>query len=371
MNAENLRLAVELRRQLHTHPELSCQETWTKRHLMVFLRRHTKLEVVDKGRWFYAVYRSGVAVPGIAFRADFDAVAMDEYIDLPYGSQFPGVAHKCGHDGHSAGLAAFALEVDQNGAGQDIFFLFQHAEETGEGALECQVLLDTENISEIFGYHNMPGYPLHSIVVKDGVMQCASQGMTITLEGAPAHASQPEDGKNPALAIARLIQAIPDIIEPSQYQGLVLCTVVHAEIGAPRFGVAAHRGSLSVTCRGQFQNEMDAVRDKLCAAAQAQATKEGLTCDFSYQEDFPETANHPQSSGKVRACAQKLGYDLRELEQPLRGSEDFGHYTQKKPGAYFYIGAGGVSMPHTMAYDFPDAILETGVEMFKALAGIC
>lgn len=73
MEKNNLQLAIQLRHELHAHPELSNQEAWTKQHLIEFLKTHTNLEVVDKGRWFYAVYHSKVGKRNIAFRADFDA----------------------------------------------------------------------------------------------------------------------------------------------------------------------------------------------------------------------------------------------------------------------------------------------------------
>ncbi len=149
MNEKNLELAVKLRHELHRNPELSNHETWTKRRLIDFLKTHTKLEIVDRGLWFYAVYRAGEGKRNIAFRADFDAIPMQESIDIPHASQNPGVSHKCGHDGHSAALAAFALEIDQLGADKNVFFLFQHAEETGDGAAQCAVFIKENGIHEI------------------------------------------------------------------------------------------------------------------------------------------------------------------------------------------------------------------------------
>src|SRR6056297_2999629 len=113
MHDKNLKLAVKLRHELHKNPEVSNEEKWTKNHLIEFLRENTKLEIIDKGKWFYAAYRSKVGNRNIAFRADFDAVEMDEGIELSYASKNEGVSHKCGHDGHSAALAAFALEIDE------------------------------------------------------------------------------------------------------------------------------------------------------------------------------------------------------------------------------------------------------------------
>ena len=153
MKDSNYQLAVQLRRELHAHPELSNQEIWTKAHLMDFLRRNTsRIELVDKGSWFYGAYRAGGDLPGLAFRADFDAVPVADGCGAPYASAVPGVSHACGHDGHSACLAALALEIDQRGAEKNVFFLFQHAEETGDGAAACVELFQEERVDEIFGY---------------------------------------------------------------------------------------------------------------------------------------------------------------------------------------------------------------------------
>lgn len=243
-------LAIQLRHALHRHPERSGQEVWTRTYLMDFLRAHTALEVVDRGSWFYAAYRSGRG-HGIAFRADLDALPIPDEIDAPYRSQIPGVGHKCGHDGHSAALAALALEVDRDGAGRDVFFLFQHAEETGAGAVACLGLLEAEQVEEIYAFHNMSGYPRGAVCVRPGTMHCASRGAIVTLTGVPAHASTPELGRNPALAAARLVEALPRLSRWPGRRGLVLATVVGVRVGEGDFGVSAFGGELRLTLRAQ------------------------------------------------------------------------------------------------------------------------
>ncbi|MFC2949823.1 M20 metallopeptidase family protein [Virgibacillus sediminis] len=368
MNRQNLDLAIQLRHELHQHPELSNQEIWTKQHLIAFLQKHTKLKIVDKGRWFYAVYQAGDNKKNIAFRADMDALPMEEAIDLPYASQFANVAHKCGHDGHSSTLAAFALEIDQNGSDQNIFFLFQHAEETGDGAAECVSLLEENNIEEIFGYHNMSGLPYKSVNIIDGTAHYASKGMIIEMEGSPAHASQPEDGVNPAFAAAKIIDSIPEFTSPDNNKGTVLCTVVQVNIGEKAFGMSASKGELCLTIRAQYEEELDQLQKNLENLAQEQAGEYELQVNISYNDTFPETANHKASADKVRKVAEEKDYQLIEMKEAYRASEDFGHYTKKTKGAYFFIGNGEDYPPiHTSEYDFRDELIEVGVEMFKGL----
>lgn len=366
---ENFNLVKKLRHDLHQHPEVSNYETWTKGYLIDFLKKHTKLEIVDRGRWFYAVYHAGDNKKNLAFRADYDALPMDEGIDIHHKSKFPGVAHKCGHDGHAATLAGFALEIDQNGSDKNIFFLFQHAEETGDGAFECSVFIKENNIEEIFAYHNMSGFPLNSVNVIDGVAQCASKGMTIHMEGAPSHASEPEKGKNPSFAIASIISEIPEFISPNNNKGMVLCTVVQVDIGEKAFGMSASKGDLRLTIRALYEEEMDKLQKNLQDLAESEAARYGLKVKFSYNDSFPETVNHKESTDKIRKVCKERGFELGEIKEAYRGSEDFGHYTKLTKGAIYYIGNGEDYAPlHTFEYDFKDEIIEVGVEMFKGLA---
>lgn len=369
MEKKNLELVKQLRHELHQHPELSNQEIWTKQYLIDFLKTHTKLEIVDKGLWFYAIYRAGEEKKNIAFRADFDALPIPETMDIPHASRFPGISHKCGHDGHAACLAGFALEIDQMGADKNIFFLFQHAEETGDGAAQCATFIEENNIAEIFAYHNMSGMALKSVNVIDGTAHCASKGMTIHMEGSPAHASQPEDGANPSFAIAKVINAIPDLISPENNEGMVLCTVVQVDIGERAFGMSASKGDLLLTIRALYEAELDKLQKNLEDLALSQAKTYGLKVSFAYNDIFPETINHKESTDKIRKVCQDKGLQLVEMAEAFRASEDFGHYLKETNGAICYIGNGeDYSQIHTFEYDFPDEIIETAVELFKGLA---
>ncbi|MDR1411037.1 MAG: amidohydrolase [Spirochaetaceae bacterium] len=369
MDKDNLDRAVALRHELHRHPELSYREVWTKQHLFDFLKQNTALELTDKGRWFYAVYRAGPDKPNIAFRADFDALPIDETIDLPYGSQFPGVAHKCGHDGHSACLAGFALEIDRKGADKNIYFVFQHAEETGQGAAECAPLMGEAGISEIFGYHNAPGLPEHAIGVKNGTVCCASTGVTIHFKGVPCHASQPEDGRNPAFAIAELVRGIPSFTDPAEYKGLVMCTVICINLGEEAFGVSPGEGRLLLTIRSEHDNEMEKLKQKLEEKIKEQAGQYGLEYNITYCDSFFASVNHKESTDKVRKAAKELGFLVLEGDRPSRGSEDFGAFTRCTGGAFFSVGC-GENHPaiHTAEYDFNDAIIPTVVDIYMAIA---
>jgi amidohydrolase len=370
VDKKNLELAIELRHELHQHPELSCKEVWTKKRLIDFLAEHTKLDIADRGSWFYAVYRSeSPNGKKIGFRADFDALPIDETISLPYGSRSPGVAHKCGHDGHSAILAGAALEIDQIRPENSVYFIFQHAEEIGVGGVEAAVAVTENGIDEIYAIHNSPGVPENMVAIKNGAAYCASKGMTIHMKGVSTHASAPELGKNPAFAIAEIIRAIPGLIDPKDHKGIILCTVICVDIGEEAFGISAHDGRLLLTLRGQYEAEMDALQRSLEEIAKEQAELYGLEISFSFQEPFPETSNSPECADKVRRACAALGVPVYELPAPMRGSEDFGYFLKRTKGAGFLVGAGEERPQiHTTGYDFNDNIIETTVEIYIKLA---
>lgn len=370
MKPSNFDKVTALRHELHAHPELSMEEHNTKSRLISFIKENTSLELTDCGHWFYAVYHSmNPSARTLCFRADFDAVAIKETCDLPYVSQNPGAGHKCGHDGHAAALAGFAMEIDQHGCNNNIYFLFQHAEETGQGAVECARLIDEKGIDMIFAIHNRSGYPEGTIIYRDGLTQCASRGLTIFYQGTPAHASQPETGHNPAFAIARTISYVQELLRENSFEEMVLATIIHGKIGQRNFGIAAGQGELSLTLRANREEDLDRLELLLRQKSLEYATAEQLSVSYEISDPFPETRNHSDAIHIIKNCACKLGLPLIEMPEPWRASEDFGHYTKKCSGAMFYVG-NGTEYPevHTGDYDFNDNILEIIIKMFFAIS---
>lgn len=368
MERKHEKLIVDLRHELHRHPELSLEERWTQEHLMDFLRKHTRLEIVEKGRWFYAHYASGSDLPGIAFRAELDALPVQDEIDASYVSQIPGHGHKCGHDGHMASLCGLALELDAKGADRDVYLIFQHGEEIGAGGEECARLLPEKGVGLAYGWHNRPGMPKGMVQTMDGTMYYASKGMILHFDGVPSHASMPEAGRCPAFAIAKIVNTIPELLAPQNWQGQVFCTVIQVDVGEPAFGTQASRGELLLTIRGQYEREMDELQVKLEELAARLAEQDGLTWSARCCDEFPESANDPMAAQRIRDAARRMGLAYREAPHPYRGSDDFGYYPKQAAGAMFEVGSGEECPPiHTVHYDFPDDILPVAVDLMLEL----
>ena len=374
MRQENLQRITELRRFLHQHPELSGCETGTMEMLAAFIGRFTGFEIRRRDGWFYAV-KKGTDPDGrrVAFRADMDALPIDEGIDLPYASQVDGVSHKCGHDGHMAALCGLALELNETETKKTVYLIFQPAEETGAGGEKCAALIAEEGISEVYAFHNLSGYPEGQIVYRRGLTQPASEGLEIVLTGRQSHASAPEEGVNPAAALARiaLFSQISGGTSDTDkgVERLLLCTVTGLKAGSGDYGISAGEGSIRLTLRAEEEEEMAALEEAILSYAAEQAGEAGLEMTYSISDRFPETRNNETCLSKVLSRALFMGMDAVEMPEMWRASEDFGHYLQACPGAIVYIG-NGVDYPplHTREYDFNDRILPVAVDLFRELA---
>lgn len=373
----------ELRRRLHDIPERSGGEVQTKAELIRFLKANTALDIVDRGGWFYATPADGSpAAPaegtsstpadgspaglGVAIRADMDAVTGAD--GKPY--------HGCGHDGHCAVLAGCALLYDalrREGKALDksVYFLFQPEEETGAGAQKCRELFDLERIGAIYGMHNIPGQPAATPLLIRGVFACASRGLTLNFAGRQSHAAYPEDGINPAFAIAELISGWEQLTRADRYSGLTLATIVNVRVGTRAFGVSAGDGELSVTLRAHNGSDLDALEAALIARARELCFKQGLTLDWQRFDVFPETRNDDALYERAASALDAAGIRYKQLDEPFRWSEDFGVYQKERPGLFLGVGAGEDAAPlHTPQYEWNDGITLAASRILLTAAGI-
>lgn len=364
--------SAEFRQQLHGIPELAGEEYRTSRRVRDFfapLRPDTT--VTDLGGYGLAfVFMGPTAGPTVMLRADLDALPLSDGHRSAPRTAAANAAHLCGHDGHMAILAAVgeALARKRPASGR-VILLFQPAEETGQGA--AAVLADPGFVAlkpdYAFALHNLPGYPFGAVVVREGPFASASRGMTVVLEGVAAHAAQPETGRSPAGAMARIITRWGDpppegpLADPGTF-----ATVVGSRLGTQSFGTAPDRAEIWATLRGPDDAAMAALAEFAEQVVAEEAGRDGLGSRLTYQDVFPATVNDDQAVATLRRAAPADG--LVELEHPFRWSEDFGRFTAAVPGALFGLGA-GVDAPalHNPGYDFPDALIPRGRDVFLAV----
>ena len=362
------------RRKLHAMPEVSGEEFSTAAEVIAFLADTGPDRVISGlgGAGVAVIYDSGVAGPTVMFRAELDALPIEETGEPEHRSRISGKGHMCGHDGHMATLAALGRQFGrQRPKHGRAILLFQPAEETGAGA--AAVIAD-EKFAELrpdyaFSLHNKPGMPLGHIWLKDGAANCASRGLRIVLEGKTAHASMPETGTSPASAIASLIPALTALSRGSVAGGdLVLATITHASIGEPAFGIAPGRAELWVTLRTMTDDRMAALTERAEALVRDAAAAGGLQCRMEYHDIFDHCENDPEAAGLLRQ-AMEAEQVPHEAGEALRASEDFGRFGALSKSAMFFLGAGeNTPALHNPNYDFPDELIAIGARVFMRTA---
>jgi len=365
---------VALRHDLHAQAELAGQEEQTSRIIRDFIGPYEPSALVTGlgGTGVAAVFEGSDEGPTVMFRAELDAVPVEEDDGVDYRSCRPGVSHGCGHDGHMAIVAGLAEHLHRHPLSRGrVVLLFQPAEETGTGAL--RVLEDErfESIAPdwIFAFHNLPGEEFGEIQIRSGPFAAGSVGAILNLRGSTSHAAYPEQGKSPAPAVAQLIQDLAGLPESLPVDdGFAKLTIIHARIGEAAFGTTPGEAELMATLRSDSEEVLERLRERAVDQARRDAQDYGLELTHSWTDQFPVTINHAEAVEMVEAVAEVRGISVASRDEAYPWSEDFGWFTRRFQGAIFGLGAGREHpVLHSPGYDFPDELMPLGVDLFEGL----
>ncbi len=360
---------ISLRRALHEHPQTAGNEQFAHDTIVRHLQglHPTKVYTNVGGYGVVAVWEpcdshintvTQSQIPTVAFRADIDA--------LPIG-------HRCGHDGHTTILLRLAELVDKQfstlHSPLSVLLLWQPAEETGTGS---RAVLDTGilqqyDIRAIYGLHNLPGYPLGTVVLCPHTFAAASTGVVYHLDGRETHASTPELGVNPGLAVAEIINRFNGFNgrDGEFRQSTLICV----RIGQPAFGTSAGHAEVMFTLRAFTNDAMERLLSDANNAVDEIAARHGLKVSRSLVEPFRATENDPVCVKAIEKAAHDMPLSVVYKDIPNRWSEDFAEYLLEFPGAMFGIGSGEQQPElHHPDYDFPDALVEPAAQLFLLLA---
>ncbi|MGR3553847.1 amidohydrolase [Paracoccus sp. (in: a-proteobacteria)] len=370
---------IAWRRDLHRRPELSGDERQTAARVAAAMR-HAGADRIATGLGGFgvaAIFEGLSRGCTVMLRCELDGLPIQEQGAHDWCSQSAGKGHLCGHDGHMAILAAVARWLGRNRPPRGrAILLVQPAEEDGSGA--AKVIADPQFAGLVPDYalslHNMPGVPQGHALLAEGPMNCASRGMKIALTGRTAHASQPEHGVSPAMALAALVPALTALGSGGQQSdpAFSLVTITHARLGEPAFGIAPGEAELRATLRTQRDEGMA----RLVAAAertvgQAAATA-GLAHAITWHDVFHHCQNDPEATAILSRALAAEGFVVGSNGLPMRASEDFGRFGGCSRAAMFLLGAGrDIASLHNPDYDFPDDLIEPGARIFiRALSEV-
>lgn len=369
---------IEIRRDIHRHPELGFEEFRTQRLVANWLR--------ELGYEPRPAARTGLIAdlrpelhergPTVALRADLDCLPMHEHTDLPWRSVHDGRAHKCGHDGHTAillGTAALLARYRERIPG-NVRLLFQPAEEGVEGGGAKVMIAEgaLEGVDEVYALHNWPAYPRGELRVTSGAIMAQVHSFEISVRGLGGHGSQPQDCRDPIVAGAALVTALQTAVSRglSAAGGAVL-SVCTFEAGETH-NVIPELARLTGTVRSFSEAATQRVLGRMREITEGVGATYGVEVDLALETGYPVLINHPDCVAAVERVAPSVaGLQVSAAELPMAGGEDFAYFAAERPAAYFFLGAGrdGETTPgcHHPDFDFEDELIPVGVEMFLGL----
>jgi amidohydrolase len=363
---------IKIRKHLHQNPEISGNEQNTSKYILSVLKDFKADKIIENigGYGIAALFYGTNPKLTIGFRAELDALPIKEINLFEYKSVNSNVSHKCGHDGHMANLLRFAYIISQKRENikNNILIIFQPAEETAQGA---KAMLDDKRFASIkpdyiFGLHNLPGYPLGSIIFREKEFASASVGLKIELEGKTSHAGHPENGNSPVLAMTSIINGLLAI--PSLNTGLsdaANITIIHSRLGEIAFGTSPGEAVVMATLRAANNDLMSILKNKSLELANGTAGVYNLKMKYEWVEDFAATINNQEAANIIKNSANKLQYKLIRKDRPFPWSEDFGYFSKLSKTGFFGIGSGEEHPQlHNPDYDYPDELIFIASEIF-------
>ncbi|MFN7988894.1 MAG: M20 aminoacylase family protein [Thermoanaerobaculia bacterium] len=373
-----------LRRDLHAHPELAFQERRTADVIAVALTEsgipiHRGLGTTG----VVGVIRKGSSDRAVGFRADMDALPIQEGNAFPHASLEPGRMHACGHDGHVVMLLAAARHLAHHGDFDGtVVLVFQPAEEGTGGARELIKggLFDLFPMEAIFGIHNLPGLGVGQVALRSGPCFASSNTFRITLEGKGAHAAMPHLGVDPVPAACQLVQGFQTIVSRN-VRPIDACVVSVTKIHAGEAAnVIPERCVIEGTVRTYTLEVLDLVERRMKAMTEATAAAFECTSRFELRRMCPPLVNHEAEVVFARKVLGDVVGPENVLDfEPTMGAEDFSFYLLEKPGCFFALGAGDGSHRgeghgpdpctlHNPSYDFNDDLIPIGASAWVRLA---
>ncbi|KGB81843.1 MAG: M20 aminoacylase family protein [Pseudomonadota bacterium] len=356
------------RHDFHAHPELDYDTHRTAARIAELLRGFGCDQVVEGiGRTgVVGVIRGRADTTGrvVGLRADMDALPIHEQTGVAYASKTPGRMHACGHDGHSAMLlgAASYLAETRNFDGTAVV-IFQPAEEGGGGgrAMVKDGLMERFGIQEVYGMHNLPGFPTGQFAIRPGPMMAAADEFEITVTGKGGHAARPHDCIDTALVASHIVIALQSIVsrnvDPLQQAVVSVCTI---STDSTAHNVIPQVVNLCGTVRTLDPKVQDFVEERLKQVATGTAATFGATAEVTFSRGYPVTVNARDQTAFAAEAARKVAGLVEDDIAPVMGAEDFSFMLNERPGAYIFMGIGDGPAWHTPDYNFNDDAIPAG-----------
>lgn len=363
---------VQFRRDLHQIPEHAYTEAKTSEYVAGVLNG-LGLKVQTGIAQFGVVGDKIFSASGktLMLRSELDALPVAEETGLPFASAHPGAMHACGHDGHMAmvlGAATVLSAMDQGLTGR-IRFTFQPAEEGPGGAkpmIEAGVM-EKPVVDFTLGCHLWPALPEGVVGVRPGPIMAAMDWFDLTIKGRGGHGAMPhlcidalEIGTQVVSALQRIVSRqtnplFPTVVTVGQFCGGTTYNTIPAEVRMK----GTTRTFDSETWKS-WRERIEAIVRGICSAMDADY-------ELDYRTGYPVTINDEWMAEQVRSFAvASVGAGNVVIPERTMGGEDISFFLERSRGCFFFLGVGheGSAPLHNSRFDFNEAVLLTGVEIY-------
>ena len=345
---------IATRRYLHAHAELSYEEYETTAYLVNELKKLQGVEILCPAKTGVVAVLKGDS-PGrtIAFRADIDALPIEEQTDLPFRSRNEGVMHACGHDGHAAMQleAVKLLAEERKSLKGEVRFIFQHAEEKPPGgAAEMLHAGIMEGVEELYGLHLSSSYPTGHFGVRSGALTSATDRFEMRVTGSEGHSAFPESCVDPVVTAAQIVTDLQTIVSrriPASEAAVVSVCVVKA---GSVCNVIPRDAYLSGATRTFEKKTREALPGMMEQIVKGICDAHGASYQFRFEKGYASVVNDLSLTELSRSLlTETFGPDRVFDIGLLMPGEDFSALQENCPGFFAELGAGsaeGCDIPH-------------------------
>ena len=361
---------IEIRRHIHSYPELSGQEYQTAAYVAGVLSSCGM--VVQE-----AVGRTGIVgeLVGrtddrlVAIRTDMDALPIQERANLEFISRKPGIMHACGHDVHTTVGLGTALVLSQLGEvlPGNTRFIFQPAEEIAQGATWMVKDGAMNDVSAIFSVHVFPSIPAGSVGIRYGALTAAADDLEIIIMGESGHGARPHEAIDAIWIASQVITTLQQAISRTQNPLRPMVLTIGQISGGRAPNVIADQVRLTGTVRSLHPETHANLPEWIEGLVASICNTYGARYEISYRRGVPSVQNDLALTQLLEESARDAwGSDrVQILPEASLGAEDFSVYLQHAPGTMFRLGVGFRDKPnyplHHPEFEVDESAIVTGV----------
>lgn len=364
---------IAIRRQIHQHPELSNHEYETSRFVYQYLEKcGLTPEYIHDNTGVTALIQGGQPGKTIAYRADMDALPLDEATGLEFASHNQGCMHACGHDLHTTvllGTATILCQIREQLRG-NVRLIFQSGEENFTGARQAidKGVLSNPPVDYILAMHTWPDLPAGTIGLKKGAMMASSSNVSFDIIGSGGHAAHPQRSIDPVMISAYIMTAIQSIVARNIAPVDSAVITFGKLVAGTASNVIPNTAHAEGTVRTTSADTDRRIEERLRSIVENQARGFGAEGQLTFKKVCGPVVNDPRIIDILEgSAADSIGSEqIRWLEAPSMGSEDFSFYLEQVPGALVRLGtandAAESRLPlHNSHILFDESSIETGV----------